>query len=106
MTKVTTLNCDFGIECAILHSFAGRALPEGNMVEQQSISTTLPLFSIVIAVYDDWIALDPCLRSLELQIPGPEFEVIVVDDGSREAAPDRIREWSRRLPLLIVRQPH
>jgi len=35
------------------------------MVEQQSISTTLPLFSIVIAVYDDWIELDPCLRSIE-----------------------------------------
>jgi len=76
------------------------------MVEHQSISTTLSLFSIVIAVYDDWTALDPCLRSLEQQIPAPEFEVIVVDDGSREAAPERIREWSRRLPLTIIRQPH
>src|SRR5277367_671849 len=110
MTKVTALNCDFGIECAILHSFGKvcrwECAPEENMVEQRSISTTLPLFSIVIAVYDDWIALDPCLRSIEQQIPGPEFEVIVVDDGSAEPAPERICEWSRRLPLTIVRQSH
>jgi glycosyltransferase involved in cell wall biosynthesis len=85
---------------------AGRAPPEENMVEQQSISTTLPLFSIVIAVYDDWIALDACLRSLAQQMPGPELEVIVVDDGSAVAAPERICEWSRRLPLTIIRQCH
>jgi glycosyltransferase involved in cell wall biosynthesis len=76
------------------------------MVEQQSISTTAPLFSIVIAVYDDWIALDPCLRSLAQQKPGPQFEVIVVDDGSAEPSPERICEWSQRLPLTIVRQSH
>jgi glycosyltransferase involved in cell wall biosynthesis len=84
----------------------GSAPPENNMVEQQSISTTPPLFAIVIAVYDDWSALDSCLRSVEQQIPGPEFEVIVVDDGSAEPAHERICEWSRRLPLTIVRQSH
>jgi glycosyltransferase involved in cell wall biosynthesis len=36
----------------------------------------------------------------------PRFEVIVVDDGSREPAPDSIREWSSRYPLSIVRQPN
>lgn len=110
MTKVTTLNCDFRIECAILHSFGKacrwKGATEENMVEHRSISTTPPLFSILIAVYDDWIALDPCLRSLEQQIPGPDFEVVVVDDGSHDVAPERIREWSRRLPLTIVRQSH
>jgi glycosyltransferase involved in cell wall biosynthesis len=103
-------DCDFRIECAILHSFGKacrwKSATEANMFEHRSISTTPPLFSIVIAVYDDWISLDPCLRSMEQQIPGPEFEVIVVDDGSAEPAPERIREWSRRLPLTIVRQSH
>lgn len=30
----------------------------------------------------------------------------MVDDGSRQAAPEVIREWIRCLPLNIVRQPH
>jgi len=75
------------------------------MVESQPISTTTPL-SIIIAVYNDWIALDPCLRSLSQQTAGPNFEVIVVDDGSSEAAPEAIRQWVRCLPLTIVRQAH
>ena len=58
------------------------------------------------AVYNDWIALDPCLRSLAQQTHGPSFEVIVVDDGSSEAAPEVIRQWARCLPLTIVRQSH
>jgi hypothetical protein len=37
------------------------------MVEYQPISTAMPLFSIIIAVYNDWVALDPCLRSLAQQ---------------------------------------
>jgi len=75
------------------------------MVESQPISPTTPL-SIIIAVYNDWIALDPCLRSLSQQTAGPNFEVIVVDDGSSEAAPEAIRQWVRCLPLTIVRQAH
>jgi glycosyltransferase involved in cell wall biosynthesis len=76
------------------------------MVEYQPISTTMPLLSIIIAVYNDWIALDPCLRSLAQQMQGPGFEVIVVDDGSSEAAPEVIRQWVQCLPLTIVRQAH
>lgn len=66
----------------------------------------MPLLSIIIAVYNDWIALDSCLRSLAQQTPGPEFEVIVVDDGSSDEAPEVIRQWVRSLPLSLVRQSH
>jgi glycosyltransferase involved in cell wall biosynthesis len=76
------------------------------MVEYQPISTAIPIFSIIIAVYNDWIALDPCLRSLTQQANVPSFEVIVVDDGSSEAAPEAIRQRGGRLPLTIVRQSH
>ena len=79
---------------------------EKQLVEYQPISTTMPLFSIIIGVYNDWIALDPCLRSLAQQTHGPTFEVIVVDDGSSEAAPEVIRQWVRCLHLTIVRQSH
>jgi glycosyltransferase involved in cell wall biosynthesis len=66
----------------------------------------MPLFSIIIAVYNDWTALEACLHSLTQQTEEPDFEVIVVDDGSNEAAPEAIRQWVRCLPLAIVRQSH
>ena len=87
-------------------SAVGRASREDLMVEDQAISTAMPLFSIIIAVYNDWIELDACLHSLAQQVQGPGFEVIVVDDGSTEAAPEVIRQWVRCLPLSIVSQPH
>lgn len=65
-----------------------------------------PEFSIIIGAYNDWVALDSCLRSLAQQTHGPSFEVILVDDGSAEPAPDQIRAWSCYYPFVIVRQPH
>ena len=65
-----------------------------------------PTFSIIIAVYNDWEALDSCLRSLAEQINAPSLEVIVVDDGSDEVAPEMIRQWSSSYTLTIARQPH
>jgi Glycosyl transferase family 2 len=63
-------------------------------------------FSIIIPAHNDWNSLGGCLRSLAEQRDSPKFEVIVVDDGSREPAPDSIREWNDRYPLSIVRQPN
>jgi glycosyltransferase involved in cell wall biosynthesis len=76
------------------------------MVEHDPISTAPPLFSIIIGVYNDWEPLDQCLRSLAQQTDAPSFEVIVVDDGSKEAAPEFICQWIRAFPLIVVRQSH
>jgi glycosyltransferase involved in cell wall biosynthesis len=76
------------------------------MATRDPISPTTPLWSIIIGVYNDWVPLDGCLRSLTEQTTGPSFEVIVVDDGSNESAPEAIRQWSRICPLTVVRQPH
>ncbi len=65
-----------------------------------------PQFSIIIGAYNDWEALDSCLRSLAQQTDGPSFEVILVDDGSADPASDQIRAWSCHYPFVIVRQPH
>jgi glycosyltransferase involved in cell wall biosynthesis len=70
------------------------------------MSLAAPLFSVVIAVYNDWGPLEQCLRSLQQQTNGPDCEVIVVDDGSTETAPEFVRQWLPRYPLSIVRQSH
>jgi glycosyltransferase involved in cell wall biosynthesis len=66
----------------------------------------MPSLSIIIAVYNGWTALDSCLRSIAQQAREACIEVIVVDDGSDETAPDMIRKWAGSLPLTVVRQLH
>lgn len=63
-------------------------------------------FSIIIPAYNDWKPIEGCLRSLNEQLAPPDFEVIVVDDGSLEPAPESIRRWSESYRLTIVRQSH
>jgi len=65
-----------------------------------------PLLSIVIAVYNDWVPLNQCLRSLAGQTNAPSFEVIIVDDGSRDRASDSITDWGHFYPLAVCRQTH
>jgi glycosyltransferase involved in cell wall biosynthesis len=72
----------------------------------EQISTTAPKISVVIAVYNDWTALNECLLSLQRQANPPNFEVIVVDDGSNTSAPEFIQESVNHYPLILVRQPH
>src|ERR1700693_6276132 len=76
-----------------------------SMVTDDLNSPASPLFSVIIGAYNDWTPLDNCLASLALQT-GPTFEVIVVDDGSDESAPELIRRWERTYHLTIVRQAH
>jgi glycosyltransferase involved in cell wall biosynthesis len=76
------------------------------MVEHEQISNQTPLFSIIIAVYNDWAVLEACLQSLVLQTNGPCFEVIIVDDGSTEPAPDFVRSSSFDYPFMVIPQAH
>jgi glycosyltransferase involved in cell wall biosynthesis len=76
--------------------------------------------SIIIAVYNDWIALESCLASIaasaassslasspiEKQGDLDGFEVVVIDDGSDQPAPENIQQWAQRLPFAIFKQPH
>ena len=76
------------------------------MVEHEQISGQTPLFSVIIAVYNDWAVLEACLQSLAQQTNGPCFEVLIVDDGSTEPAPDFVRSSSFSYPLMLIPQPH
>lgn len=62
--------------------------------------------SILIPVYNDWRPLQECLQSLAGQTNPPSFEVIVVDDGSAEPAPEFIRSWNSHYPLRLIQQSH
>jgi glycosyltransferase involved in cell wall biosynthesis len=68
--------------------------------------TAAPLFSVVIPVYNDWKPLEQCLESLGRQENKSDFEVIVVDDGSTEKAPDSLQKSVHGYPLTIVQQAH
>ena len=76
------------------------------MTQCEQDSTAIPRFSIVIPVYNDWIPLDQCLQSLARQTDAPGFEVIVVDDGSTETAPDFVVTSTHRYPLTVMRRRH
>jgi glycosyltransferase involved in cell wall biosynthesis len=76
------------------------------MTQCEQASPEAPQFSVVIAVYNDWIPLEECLQSLEEQISPPGFEVIVVDDGSEEVAPESFRSGSYLFSITIIRQEH
>jgi glycosyltransferase involved in cell wall biosynthesis len=76
------------------------------MVEHEQISNRTPAFSIIIAVYNGWAVLEGCLQSLAQQANGPCFEVIIVDDGSTEPAPEFIRSSSFSFPLMLITQSH
>jgi glycosyltransferase involved in cell wall biosynthesis len=76
------------------------------MVEHQQFSNQAPVFSIIIAVYNDWALLQGCLQSLTQQVDASSFEVIVVDDGSTEPAPEFVRSSNFSYPLVAIPQPH
>lgn len=76
------------------------------MTQCERESTLVPRFSIVIPAYNDWIPLKQCLQSLARQTNAPEFEVIIVDDGSTEAAPEYLRSAAPDYPFTVIQQAH
>jgi len=65
-----------------------------------------PLFSVVIPSFNRAEGLRTVLRAFEEQRPrGLPFEVVVVDDGSRDETPQVLADWrSRRFALRFTRQ--
>jgi glycosyltransferase involved in cell wall biosynthesis len=63
--------------------------------------TPWPRVSIVVASYNGAATLDRCLDSL-VRLDYPDYEVIVIDDGSRDATP----QIARRYPVSCVSVPN
>lgn len=65
-----------------------------------------PQLSLVIAAYNDWVALERCLASVAAQRNSPEIEVLVIDDGSEMPVPAAIASQSGRVDLRVIQQSH
>lgn len=63
-----------------------------------------PLFSVVIPTYERPDTLFLVLDALGSQEDPPSFEVVVVDDGSRDATPQRLAAYRPRYPFRWIRQ--
>lgn len=53
---------------------------------------TAPKVSVVVATYNGARTLEACLQSL-VELDYPDYEVIVVDDGSDDRTPEIVREY-------------
>jgi glycosyltransferase involved in cell wall biosynthesis len=60
---------------------------------------------VIVPVYNEEGTIGPVLRRV-LEGPYPDKEVIVVDDGSTDATPQVLAEWSGRPGLVVLRHAH
>jgi dolichol-phosphate mannosyltransferase len=76
-------------------------------LRQLSESKSVPELSIVIPVYNEADSIEPVVKELMSKLEGRiEFELIVVDDGSNDATPDRLQALSNVCSRLrISRHP-
>lgn len=58
-------------------------------------------FSVVIPIFNAESTLDACLKSVSKQILQP-FEVILIDDGSKDKTSEIIENWKRLLPIKSI----
>jgi GT2 family glycosyltransferase len=56
-----------------------------------------PLVSVIVVNWNGIAFLPDCLASLEKQT-WPHLEFIIVDNGSKDASAELIRQWSQRVP--------
>ena len=64
----------------------------------------MPAVSVVIPTYERLDVLPEVLAGLASQRAAPAFEVVVVDDGSRDATPDFLAGYRGPLALQLLRQ--
>lgn len=66
----------------------------------------IPVASVLLPVHDAARTLDVCLRSIQRQTE-PRFEVLVVDDGSRDETVDIARAFAAAdTRFVVIERPH
>lgn len=62
------------------------------------------LCSVIIPVYNGAAVIERCLDALAAQTISPRrYEIVVVDDGSRDQTPALVRAWAARRPAVTLR---
>lgn len=65
-----------------------------------------PAVSVIVCAHNEWNNLEQLIPAL-LGQDYPQFELVIVDDGSWDGTADHVREWSERFPQLhLVRLDH
>ena len=65
-----------------------------------------PLLSVLVPVYNEERTVDELLRRVAAgPYPYPEKEILIVDDGSTDRTPERLRPWAGRPGVLLLRHP-
>ena len=59
--------------------------------------TKQPEVSVVLPLFNDGLTIGHVLKALYAQSKAPDYEIIVVDDGSTDNGPDRVMESGTRL---------
>jgi GT2 family glycosyltransferase len=72
--------------------------------EMDTMSGSLPDFSIVLVCWNNKVYLEPCLRSLYDEGLKRSFDVVVVDNGSTDGSQDMLRE--KHPDIMIIQNDH
>ena len=82
---------------------SSRRAPEGRDAVSAA-SAAVPLVSVIVVCWNSADVLGRCLRQLQAQ-DYPDYEIIVVDDGSQDDTIEVAERASTRGELTIVRSP-
>lgn len=77
-----------------------RTTQERNPIDENA----LPLISIVVPAYNEGVVIQPAIRSL-LTLDYPNYEIIVVDDGSSDDTYEKARDVAKEsldIPVRVI----
>jgi chlorobactene glucosyltransferase len=76
-----------------------QSISEAHQPDPVPLHDAPPRVSIIVPMRNEAAHIDACLASLCAQ-NYPDFEIMVIDDGSSDATPLLIAEWTRRDPRV------
>lgn len=78
--------------------------PQSRDAGDAAVSEQVPTLSVVIPVFNEAENIHPLLARLGSVLPAlvPDYEIVLVDDGSRDESPRLLRECAAKDPHIVV----